>query len=52
MALIAQRQFWNTLLRDAVPFKDLLVSNMLAASRPAACADLIWQRCVLTGGLS
>jgi hypothetical protein len=33
LALMAQRQFWNTLLRDAVPFKDLLVSGMLLDTR-------------------
>jgi hypothetical protein len=26
MALMAQRQFWNSLLRDSVAFVDLLVS--------------------------
>lgn len=28
MALMAQRQFWNGLLRDAILFKDVQVSTL------------------------
>jgi hypothetical protein len=30
LALMAQRQFWNALLRDSVPFMDLLVSTEIS----------------------
>ena len=47
-ALMAQRRFWGALLRDAVPFADLLKA-VDVMQRSEAQAQQVYRRCERTG---